>query len=207
MVCERCGSEIADNSTICSVCGTVQTARNVPPAHTSYGAYPQYSSEEALPYQREQHPPTYAVPSQSYQAAPSSRPGSYAPPYQTAKAYQRRGPNPPWTNGVTFSNKNSTALIAECIFSLIGLFGIGWLIAGETAVGLVLLLGSILVYWPIMIFGTILTLGFGLICLGPIAIAAIIVNILLLNSVLNRKTTSFTMRPPWMHTSSEPYRR
>jgi len=89
-----------------------------------------------------------------------------------------------------FTNKNNSALIAEIIFSLIGLFGIGWIIAGETVIGVILLLCSIFIYWPIMILGTIFTFGYGLICLGPISIAGIIINTLALNAVLNRKASS-----------------
>lgn len=98
--------------------------------------------------------------------------------------------------GATFSNKNDGALVAEIILSLFGLFGIGWLMAGETTVGVILLICSVIIYWPIMILGTIFTFGIGLLCLGPIAIAAIIVNIILLNNVLNRKAAKFVVMPP-----------
>jgi len=99
----------------------------------------------------------------------------------------------PFTQGMTFSNKNDSALIAEIILSLFGLFGIGWLMAGETAIGVLLLLGSVLIYWPFVILGTIFTLGLGLICLGPFAIGVIILNTLLLNRALNRRATRFFM--------------
>jgi hypothetical protein len=102
----------------------------------------------------------------------------------------------PRMRGTTFSNKNDGALVAEIILSLFGLFGIGWLMAGETTVGLILLICSIIIYWPVMILGTIFTFGFGLLCLGPLAIAAIIVNIILLNNVLNRKAAKFIVTPP-----------
>ena len=83
--------------------------------------------------------------------------------------------------------RNDGALVAEMILSLFGIFGVGWLIAGETMVGVVLLVASFLLYWPIMLLGTIFTFGIGLICLGPLAISAIIVNAILLNTTLNRK--------------------
>ena len=68
--------------------------------------------------------------------------------------------------------------------------------AGETTTGSPVLVGSLVLYWPIFIVGTIVTLGFGLLCLGPLAIAAIIVNAVLLNQTLNRKASHVTVVPP-----------
>ncbi|GCE11598.1 hypothetical protein KTT_14570 [Tengunoibacter tsumagoiensis] len=89
------------------------------------------------------------------------------------------------------SNKNDTALIAEIVLSLVGIFGVGWLMAGETTVGVLLLLGSFLLYWPLVILALIFTLGLGIFCLVPMAVGAIILNALLLNGVLNRKAMRF----------------
>jgi TM2 domain-containing membrane protein YozV len=104
---------------------------------------------------------------------------------------------PPGAVNVTIvnaqSDKKSAALIAEIILSLFGIFGVGWLIGGETTIGIILLVCSFLLYWPLVILGTLLTLGFGLVCLGPLAIGSIIVNALLLNSKLNHKTAPYVM--------------
>ena len=59
--------------------------------------------------------------------------------------------------------------------------------AGETTAGVILLICSFVLYWPIIIMGTIFTLGFGLLCLGPMMIAAIIINAVFLNNALKRK--------------------
>jgi TM2 domain-containing membrane protein YozV len=85
------------------------------------------------------------------------------------------------------TDKTDSALVAEIILSLFGIFGIGWLMAGETAIGVILLLGSFFFYWPVILLGAVVTDGFGLICLGPLAIGAIILNIVLLSSVLRHK--------------------
>ena len=95
----------------------------------------------------------------------------------------------------TISNNNSNALLLEVILSLFGIFGVGWLLAGETTMGIVLLVCSIVVYWPFMIFGTLLTFGLGLICLGPLAITAIIVNALVFNTILRRKAPQQPLPP------------
>ena len=94
--------------------------------------------------------------------------------------------------------EHNGALLKEIILSLLGIFGIGWLLAGETTVGIVLLVASFLLYWPIMLLGTFFTGGLGLICLGPLAISVIIVNALLLNATLNRKAKHMhlVMPPP-----------
>ncbi|MBV9689176.1 MAG: zinc ribbon domain-containing protein [Ktedonobacteraceae bacterium] len=99
---------------------------------------------------------------------------------------------------ISASVQNDSALLKEIILSLLGIFGIGWLIAGETTVGIVLLLASFLIYWPMMLLGTFFTLGLGLICLGPLAISAIIVNAVLLNTTLNRRARRIhpVMPPP-----------
>ena len=84
---------------------------------------------------------------------------------------------------------NSAAIIVEVLLNIfLGVYGVGWLMAGETTTGIILLICSILLYWPVMVVGTIFTLGLGLICLIPLAIAALILNPILLNSAIKRKT-------------------
>jgi hypothetical protein len=98
------------------------------------------------------------------------------------------------SNAPPATNKNSGALVAEILLSLfVGIYGVGWLMAGETTTGIILLICSFFVYWPFMILGTIFTLGIGLICLVPMAIGAIIVNAVLLNNLLNRKAAQMVM--------------
>lgn len=86
------------------------------------------------------------------------------------------------------ATKNVGALIAEIFLSMIGIFGVGWLIAGETMVGVVLLVCSFLVIMPIALFIAFITFGIGIfVCDLPLAIAGIIINAILLNNALNRK--------------------
>ena len=185
MVCERCGNEITQNTSICPVCGTVQArASRASRPNTAYGAYtePSWYEQEFAPQSPLYGPRSGANVSQQSHSIPPQRNFGYAHSMPA-----------PFAQEITFSNKNDSALIAEIILSLFGLFGVGWLMAGETAIGVILLLGSVLIYWPFVILGTIFTLGLGLICLGPLAIAVIIFNTLLLNRALNRKATKFIM--------------
>lgn len=188
MICERCGQEMADNALICAFCGTATSVAKAftqtPQAPTHYGAPPQ----QVPPYQQGYAPQPgvagqpgygYAVPGPppvpNY--APASAPANYPP-------------------GITIVQKNNGALIAELILSLFGVFGVGWLMAGETTVGAILLICSFFMYWPFVILGTVFTLGLGLICIGPLAIGAIVVNVILLNSNLDRKATPLVIVPP-----------
>ena len=197
--CERCGNKIVENATICPVCGTV---RGQPQASrqpvTNYGQYPQSSFGEPPSSVQGQTPPykIYTQP-QTYQELSREVFIGYNPHY----TYGAQQPPP---KGYTLpvdaprpENKTDSALIAEILLSLFGIFGIGWLMAGETAIGVILLLGSILFYWPVILLGAVVTDGFGLICLGPLAIGAVILNIVLLSSVLRHKAAKrlYRQRP------------
>ncbi len=203
MFCERCGSEIADTDTVCSRCGASLSRKFKNDAwHQPLANYGQYSEGGASSYQQgyiapHETPPIYRdareFPQQNGQRL--SRSHLIEPTYHDGHSAN------PGLNVVRLSTKNNNALVVEIILSLFGLFGVGWLIAGETTVGTILLICSIFIYWPLIILGTIFTFGLGLICLGPLAIGAIILNILLLNKVLDRHSTQYviTPQPVYMH--------
>ena len=84
--------------------------------------------------------------------------------------------------------KNTAALITEVILSLFSFYGVGWVMAGETTTGVILMVLSIVVFWPLAILIAIFTLGVGIfVCNLPLATAGIIVNALLLNKRLERQ--------------------
>lgn len=206
MRCEHCGVEIAAHARICPACGTIVGSR----AQYSQGAMTYNDSAEmsadvpptyAEGYQPRYHeklmPPTTeessAQPQQAYYYESSTR------HYQEAQASAYQAYSYQAQHIQVMPHPTNNSLLIEVILSLFGIFGVGWLNAGRTTVGLLLLLGSIFIYWPFMILGTIFTLGFGLICLGPLAILAIIINSILLNSVLNRQATQYVVynqQPP-----------
>jgi len=111
--------------------------------------------------------------------------GYYGQQQQMAPPIYQQGPAVNVTVVNNTSDQTSTPLILEIILSIFGVYGVGWLMAGETTTGIILLVCSFLVYWPIMVFMGIFTLG---ICDFPFAIAAIVINAILLNSALKRKT-------------------
>ncbi len=202
MLCEHCRNEIADTAAFCSVCGmAVRKPEARAQIATSYGPSLQGRLDEFATF------PQNYTPQADIGAFVRAK-ATFQPPYRGSLPPHNAGPTP--VNGsayagsgkttIAVSNKNDSALIVEVILSLFGLFGIGWLIAGETVTGVVLLVCSILIYWPIMIIGTMFTFGIGLICLGPLAIGAIILNTLLLNTLLNHRATQFVV----MHTPHPP---
>jgi len=94
-------------------------------------------------------------------------------------------------NFASSPSKKSSALLVEIFLSLIGIYGVGWRMAGKKTVGTVLLIGSI-IYWVLALKFIILTWGFGILCLCPVSFILIIVNAILLNNSLNRQATQFT---------------
>lgn len=193
-VCERCGNEISDNIAICPNCGTIisKAKDSLPPA-TSYGSYsgryynqPPIHVENNQPNYGTPHPQQYNVQQQQY---------SYGPSYNTPPMYQQAQFN------VTVMNaNNNTPLIVELLLSIfLGIFGVGWLMAGEVVTGVILLVCSLFIYLPLLIisiFIAVFTFGFSLFCTGPMVIGAIILNAILLNNKLKRKASTYMPMPP-----------
>jgi len=194
MICERCGKEISDSAAICPSCGTVtswSTGASAPPP-TTYGAFPTgehsntYAPQPMPTYEQGYTPQHAPQPSPIYAPPPQQNFGpSYAPPH----SYQ------PGPINVTIVNnyspppaKNNGALLVEILLSLLGIYGVGWSMAGKKTTGTVLIICSV-VYWFLALRFIFLTLGFGILCLGPLSIVLIIVNAILLNTALKQQTT------------------
>ena len=180
IICERCGNEFAANTAICPSCGTV-----VQPS-SSYG---QYSSRE---YDDVQPMPIYdheISPQSAIYSSPPQQEFGYGPSYHAHTTYQPGTINVTVVNNFqTSSRNNSGALLVEIFLSLFGIYGVGWIIAGETTIGVVLLVCSLVLFWPLAIIIAIFTLGFGIFfCDLPLAVGCIVINAVLLNNALNRK--------------------
>ena len=171
MNCESCRGILPDNALVCPNCGAATSASQPRPQLPSY-----------TPPQQ-----AFMPPQQNYGYAPQQAfmpPQPYPPPY------------PPGVNVtvVNNANKNTTPVLVEVLLSLfLGIYGVGWLMAGETTTGIVLLICSFVIYWPFVILLIVFTLGLGLFCVVPLGIGAVILNAVLLNSTLNRKATQITM--------------
>jgi hypothetical protein len=90
-----------------------------------------------------------------------------------------------------FGTTLSGPVIVEALLPLfLGIYGVGWLLAGEIAVGILLLIGSLLLYLPLVVVSFILAVatgGVSLLCTGPLAISAICLNAYMLHSRVKRK--------------------
>jgi hypothetical protein len=184
MICERCGHEItgSSNSVLCPACGTaIRKHGRVQSSDGYVQASQNYAGEQSVP-------PPGGSPMSQTTSQPYGQFASNESSYAARSFHATHTINAPAMTDFTSAGSYDNVLAVEFILSLLGIFGVGWLLAGQTVIGLLLLACSVLIYWPIMILGTLLTLGFGLICLGPLAVGCVICNTLLLNLCLKRKT-------------------
>ena len=212
MFCRHCGAEIEPTARVCPVCDNpINIHQPTDNQKMEYNTYPRpdRSSPYEKGYTERTTAPTAAPVNMdaifSYPDASSA--GSGMPYNQNMPPYQGLPPfyNAKSSAAYTMTKKNGNALVVEIILSLFGIFGVGWLMAGETTVGIILLVCSIFIYWPLVFLGTLLTFGLGLLCLGPLGISAIIINIVLLNNVLKKKAQRFTIHQP-QETAMPPWR-
>ena len=206
ITCENCGTAMPDAAVICPSCGsTTSFARSsqTPPSQYEQSSYNQgYGSSQS--YNPQSGPIYSPQPGPGY--APQPNPG-YAPqpgygvPYNAPQMMY--APQPQVAINVNMasaapvaSSGNSGAVVAEVLLNIfLGIYGVGWLMAGETTVGIILLICSIVLYWPIVVLVSIFTFGLGLFCFGPLAIGGLILNAILLNNTIKRKTTMVVVQP------------
>jgi len=192
--CERCGNDIPDNIAICPNCGTVtfRAKENLPPT-TSYGSYSEKYYNQSPQYVEHTQRDSLTPHSQEYHSQQQNY--GYGQSYNAPPMYQQA----PF-NITIFNTNNSTPLIVELLLSIfLGIFGVGWLIAGEMVIGIILLVCSLFIYLPLLIisiFIAFFTFGFSLFCTGPMVIGAIVLNAILLNNRLKRKASSYMPIPP-----------
>ncbi len=194
MNCGRCGTGLPDSAAICPTCGTINSAAwpgGQQP--TNYGQYEPRGYDgpplqQQAPYGQGYGPQPHAVPPYQYAPGPvnvfvditNSVNSLGNDSYQYAP-----GPVNVFVNNPPVGNTDNGPLIVEVLLSVfLGIYGVGWLMAGETTVGVILLICSFVVYLPTLILGTIFTLGIGLFCLVPLAIGAVVLNAVLLNNSL-----------------------
>jgi hypothetical protein len=186
MICEHCGEALSETSMVCPACGTPRRQRTgqhptiygkPSHSHESFGGPSPYKQVNVGAY-------TSYTPPQMYEETvhKASYGSSFVSPYQ----FSARTHAPHFTS-VQAPNL-SNALTIEVVLSLIGIFGVGWIMAGQITIGILFLLGSIFFYWPMLILSTMFTDGLSLLCLVPMAIGLIIFNAVLLNGYIKRKT-------------------
>lgn len=129
-------------------------------------------------------------PQPDYAAFPGERPGDSS---STLYLYPVLEPHATTTPiAPVISSIPKGALFVEAVLNLcLGIFGIGWLIAGETVTGLVLLACSLILYWPTLLIlfflNFIFSIGPGLYALIVLAPGVTTLNVLLLRRMLKSK--------------------
>ncbi len=189
--CATCGRMIPDNATSCPNCGALTEfgrSSRLQSGEFQQQSYvpPDYNSGYASPQQGQQFGYN---PQQGY--VPPQQQGYYQPQPNYGQPYQQSGINVTITNNTT--THSSTPVVVELLLNIfLGIYGVGWLMAGETTTGVILLICSFM-DWFIWGLLFVFTLGLGFICWGPLLIAAIIVNAVLLNKTLKRKASQVIM--------------
>jgi len=215
ITCERCGKEMSDNAAICPSCGTVSSISRPAPVHydqnppssvayeysQGFGQQSVYAPQTGSPSSsRPDYPPQASYPSPPVypqQQMPLAQQG-YAPQVGYPPVAVNVNVVTPIATPVVSpaSRSNSGALVVEVLLNFfLGVYGVGWLMAGETTTGIILLICSLVLYWPTVVLGAIFTFGLGLACIGPLAIGALILNVILLNNALKRKAALYMVVP------------
>nr|BBH95036.1 hypothetical protein KTA_32350 [Thermogemmatispora argillosa] len=180
--CERCGYDSPHHVAICPVCGSLTTA-------TGFNSHPSLRGPE---------PPSGASePFSSYSAsggsesAPGLQANAWPPQFSSASNI------PPQQVNVTVMQpqKETAPLIVELLLSLLlNIYGVGWLMSGETLAGVLLLVGSIIVAWPLLLVSLLVWPA----CCGLklLLIVGLVINAVLLNNHLDRRAASRMMAVP-----------
>ena len=135
--------------------------------------HPHYAPNDYPPPYSQPLPPTYPA------STPYSQPlYSQAPPPQPY-------PPAPYPYGYAQQQDHSTAIVLEAILSVFGIYGIGWMYRGHVGTGVALLvLGFVWVGIAILI--SLFTFGIGLLCVAPLHLVFIVLDVIALNNTLRQ---------------------
>lgn len=189
IICERCGNAMPNNSLLCLVCGTLSVFSR-PDIHT-----PTRNEAGSAPFsipreKQEEYEQQMDNPQPDYALFPGEQPEDLSPSSHLYSALAPRATTTPIAPVVSSTPKK--ALFIEAVLNLcLGIFGVGWLIAGETVTGLVLLACSLILYWPtlfiLFFLNFIFSIGPGLYALIFLAPGVTTLNLLLLRRMLKSK--------------------
>lgn len=186
-MCPSCGSTVLEdqgNGEAASQASTPARHKTDPLPFDSL--YQEYIPQSVPIYER-----NYAArPVQ--QNDPFSQKASPTNPQDISSATSAYSPHPTPAFSARFIHTSSNLpLIVEALLSLLlGVFGIGWLLIGETVTGILLLIGSAIFYLPLLVISYVLayfSFGLSVLCTGPLALGAVFLNAFMLNKTLKRK--------------------
>ncbi|HEY7021182.1 MAG TPA: hypothetical protein VH349_08695 [Ktedonobacterales bacterium] len=120
-------------------------------------------------------PPAYTPPPPPVYAAPPQPAAGYAAPLQpVASAYVAPQARP----------QNNTPVIVEAILAFFGIYGVGWLISGETSIGIALLIAGFV--WDAIFVAAAITV-LGLCCVVPLQLIFVALSAFQLNNRLRMR--------------------
>ncbi len=157
-----------------------------PPPSRPLGAYPPPPSQPLGAYPPPMYPPYAPPPMPSQPLVPyAPAPTGYPAPPQTYTGPMPGYAPPPYPVPpvvyVVPRRSNGGAVAVEAILAFFGIYGVGWLMVGETTAGALLLAGSFL-WWNVTVVTAIFTFGLGLFCIAPLNIAFLITSAVLLSN-------------------------
>jgi hypothetical protein len=85
----------------------------------------------------------------------SNRPNTFVTSTQKQSSIQQYYPlstNNLYKSHVSSVTANIATMVVEIFLSILGIFGVGWCLTGRLGRGIILILCSFLIYWPLMIF-------------------------------------------------------
>ena len=181
VVCHTCGHQNPDGSPSCQYCG-----RSLEPASIPHHARPAQAVEASS---QPQDQGGYAQPGQG---------GGYGPNPDRQQHYRGQygmPPARPYAVQLIAVKDPGTGLLLEILPGLFGFLGIGWLWAGETGIGIALLLG----YWVFLFSeGLFIVFSFGLLlfCCAPLNLAVLLASGFLLQKRLrDRQALAMGVQP------------
>jgi hypothetical protein len=201
--CESCGQTVSESALRCPSCGApLASPSSTNPASYAHSddlaGFEAYTPEPHLvsdrPYRiptpgpgwERQEPPDDDFPDAGQDETGDTNNGK-------ARTYRLAD-----TSIHLFNSTLATPLLIEILLSLfLGIFGVGWLLAGEIPTGILLLAGSFLIYLPLVVVSFILAItsvGLSLLCTGPLAIGVVCLNAFLLQNRLKRKQAASIQR-------------
>lgn len=196
-VCTRCGKEIPEHRTYCPSCGSslFETQASSEASTGTDSILPTRKKTNAFPFDllyKEYTPDLEPLYERNYAARPtnlSNTPTQEAPPEKQEKATKAKtidSSHPAESFTRRFFRANpKTLLFIEVVLSLFtGIFGVGWLLLGKKRTGTLLLVSSVLFYLPLLIISyglAYFSFGLSLLCTGPLAIGAVLLNAFMLH--------------------------
>ena len=160
--------------------------QNPPPDPQQYppNYAPNYAPGYAPPYSQPVSPtqpysqPGYGQP--SYGQPSYGQPGASSPPYASVAPAPYPAYAPPRPAGDV-----TTALVLEAVCAVFGIYGIGWMYRGRVGTGILLLVLGF-AWAAFMAISVVVTGGLAAICVGPLHLVFIVIDVLQFNNAQRR---------------------